>query len=750
MATNKQTIEVDVLLSGNVSESLGQLRRQLLDLKKIDLDIIGPEKAKQVVNRMAEIKGKMDDMNMTLKNFDPKDTFGNLASSLRPVATGFAVLTQSQILFGAENKKLEELQKRLTTAITIGMALQELADANRLKALYAWLLAKPKELIISGLELVMKKANVVATNQEAAGTLRVAVAKKVATAAQWLWNAAMAANPIFLFITAVAALGTGIYLLSKAFKKSGEDMKVNAEAVKNLKEKQKDYLRTIQEARLQHLKNIGKITDREVQIEMLKLDTIAKMNAVRDKMREDIAKNPKNIKTLTRLADEEVKLIQKAHAAQYLVLITAKKEEKKVNNEANKEKLEADKKINEQILKNMKDGLDKELATLKNKYDEEKKLVKGTKAQQSLQLLLIEEGYQKDKEKIIVEYIKKELEYQRERQKEIEQKEKEIKEGQLDNIDELTNKRIESNKKELESDKEKYDKKLELANKFFDDIGNIESQLEDILTKALLGDEDSIGLLGKLIELTPELQAGVGEIIGEISKGTTDLLMDSISQATQAQIASLNQEVDNFQTKQEKALQALRDNNLITEAEYNSRKEQLDKQVEAKRKAAKRKAFELEKEENLKKVGIATALAVIKAIAASPETFGLPFSAFATAEGLIQAGFIKAQKPPAYAKGHLFNDETYYRNSIVGEAGPEALMSNRATEKYINLLSSLNTSVGGNSFGNNNNINELNLLNIQLERLINLTSNQKIVLPVQSLNQVQKDLTRLEATATLK
>lgn len=43
-----------------------------------------------------------------------------------------------------------------------------------------------------------------------------AVATKAVTAAQWLWNAAMNANPIGLLITGVAALGAAAYGLSKA------------------------------------------------------------------------------------------------------------------------------------------------------------------------------------------------------------------------------------------------------------------------------------------------------------------------------------------------------------------------------------------------------------------------------------------------------------------------------------------------------------------------------------------------------
>jgi TP901 family phage tail tape measure protein len=59
--------------------------------------------------------------------------------------------------------------------------------------------------------------------------LATAAATKVTTAAQWLWNAAMMANPIVALITGVAVLGTGLYALSKAFDKTTVSEKLNAQ-----------------------------------------------------------------------------------------------------------------------------------------------------------------------------------------------------------------------------------------------------------------------------------------------------------------------------------------------------------------------------------------------------------------------------------------------------------------------------------------------------------------------------------------
>ncbi len=53
-----------------------------------------------------------------------------------------------------------------------------------------------------------------------------AVATKVVTAAQWLWNVALNANPIVLVIGAIAVLGTAIYGVTKAFSASTSAQKV--------------------------------------------------------------------------------------------------------------------------------------------------------------------------------------------------------------------------------------------------------------------------------------------------------------------------------------------------------------------------------------------------------------------------------------------------------------------------------------------------------------------------------------------
>jgi hypothetical protein len=81
-------------------------------------------------------------------------------------------------------------------------------------------------------------------------------------------------------------------------------------------------------------------------------------------------------------------------------------------------------------------------------------------------------------------------------------------------------------------------------------------------------------------------------------------------------------------------------NNLLN-AQDNERLKQVRGNT-AEEEKIKRRMFEREKKMRLAQVAIDTASAVVKSVAASPETFGLPFSAFALATGIANAMAIKA------------------------------------------------------------------------------------------------------------
>lgn len=101
----------------------------------------------------------------------------------------------------------------------------------------------------------------------------------VATAAQWLWNAAMAANPIGLIVIVVAALAAGIMLLAKRIKDNNAEMDALTDSARaaddTIKELNKNFDDSVQSiesnaiaasALVDELANLeaqGKLTDKQ-------------------------------------------------------------------------------------------------------------------------------------------------------------------------------------------------------------------------------------------------------------------------------------------------------------------------------------------------------------------------------------------------------------------------------------------------------------------------------------------------------
>jgi len=160
-----------------------------------------------------------------------------------------------------------------------------------------------------------------------------------------------------------------------------------------------------------------------------------------------------------------------------------------------------------------------------------------------------------------------------------------------------------------------------------------------------------------------------------------DMLAASEKAASEERIAQLNAE-------QEAELAAAGDN--------EEKKAMIRQKYEQKIKAEKRKQFEADKRASILRVVIATAEAVIRAVAASPMTGGLPFSAIAAAIGAAQIALIASQPTPK------FKDGVVGFNGVVGGVGTgtsdsnlawlskgESVIPAQATGQNLGLVSSL-------------------------------------------------------------
>lgn len=151
--------------------------------------------SKEAVNaakRAAELKDKIGDAKSLTDAFNPDAKFKALSASLGGVASGFAAYQGALGLIGVESKEVEAQILKVQSAMAIAQGAQAVGESvDAFKQLGA----------------VVKSYSIV---------------QKAITAGQWLWNAAMAANPIGAIVAVVVALVAAGYALVKMFMASSE------------------------------------------------------------------------------------------------------------------------------------------------------------------------------------------------------------------------------------------------------------------------------------------------------------------------------------------------------------------------------------------------------------------------------------------------------------------------------------------------------------------------------------------------
>jgi hypothetical protein len=178
--------------SGASAMSLrAQLKAMVQELGQLD-----PNSArfKQLSKDAGELKDRIGDINERV-NALSSDTkrLDSLVRAGGAIAGGFQAANGAMALFGG---KSEKVAKAIQNIIAVQGVL------NGVQQVGVFLTTKQNGASI--LDTTIKYANVAAT--------------KVVTAAQWLWNAALTANPIGLVVVAVGALSLGIYKLAKGLK----------------------------------------------------------------------------------------------------------------------------------------------------------------------------------------------------------------------------------------------------------------------------------------------------------------------------------------------------------------------------------------------------------------------------------------------------------------------------------------------------------------------------------------------------
>lgn len=236
---NKQ-LESAYRLQTQESKSLNEMRKHLIDLRVIydNLEDQESEYAKSVLADINEtneaVKAQEEQQGIYTRNVG--DYYRNASESATTAATAFrgagnvATATNSTLrAMGVESKVVTSGVEGLTIAQTTLTGASRLLNAVAKAGGIQAAINNALDVMRTKQQERLAAATAAQTAVQNASTL----STKAAAVATYLWNAALAANPILLIATGVAALATGIGFLVK---KLSDDKKAQDEINKSMKD----------------------------------------------------------------------------------------------------------------------------------------------------------------------------------------------------------------------------------------------------------------------------------------------------------------------------------------------------------------------------------------------------------------------------------------------------------------------------------------------------------------------------------
>lgn len=154
-----------------------------------------------------------------------------LAGAAQLVATGIQTATSALALIGVESESVEKTLLKVQAAMSFADSIKSLSEmGGQYKAFKTTIVSAYLAIIAAkNADTIATEANVVAENTSTTSKIKSAIASaaltvatNVITAAQWLWNAAIMANPIVALVVAIAAAVVGLALFTKYLIDSSE------------------------------------------------------------------------------------------------------------------------------------------------------------------------------------------------------------------------------------------------------------------------------------------------------------------------------------------------------------------------------------------------------------------------------------------------------------------------------------------------------------------------------------------------
>lgn len=643
----------------------------------------------QAIEQAGELKDRLSDLQQQVVNTgqDGEHLQGALSIGSGVVA-GYGAVQSAMALVGSDSKELEKTLVKLTAVTTL------LNSVNEIRALFE----KQSAAMIT---INAIKTNVMTFSQYAYTT-----AVGTTTGAMKLLRLSMLAIPIFAILAGVMALVSAMDLFGDSTEEAAAKQKAFDEMQAKSLKKSQDYLTN-------NLKTKQDTHDKE--IELMKAKG-ASSDEIYKKEKDNLELTQRNLeKQVTfgiKMNAEQYKLYKDTLQAKKVLEATHQKEisdeqekgaeDQKKNNEKRKaERIQSEKDKQAKLLElqrltedlinaNIEDSGLRQLAQLRTQHERE------------YNDLTVKFG---NNQKLIDELTVKQFN-----------------ETEALKTD-LTNQQTEKDKQKLA--KENTDAKARLEARILNFRADFEAEqgakkeLADLeLEQALQNKELTDGEIEKLHAEHKEKIAEIDKVSAENDlKIKNDRIKAAfeIADATMKSLTSLNdfqnqldanklQNIKNVQNEENASLDAKKQSDLsragITAEEkqniennYLTAKYNNDIKANNANNEIQKKAFNRDKALKIASVSINTAEAVSKSVAASPTTFGAPFSLFSVATGLAQIAAIASTKfdggnssitPPTFSSGATNNTNNGGNNN----------QSTNMNGGFTNTLDSIDTSTG--------------------------------------------------------
>jgi hypothetical protein len=386
----------------NVVSLKRQLREAQQDVQNL-ADKFGStsREAVEAAKKAAELKDRIGDAKSLTDAYNPDAKFKALTGALSGAAGAGAAFAGTMGLVGVESKDVEQALLKVQSAMAISQGLQAVGESiDQFKILktviFGSTAAKTADTVATEANNASQSKNILGRGIQIVQTGIQTTLTAGLTAATWLFNAAMAANPIGAIVAVIALLIASGYALinmfmanSAAAKKNELANKALANEIKNNKKEQDKANETFQEARDHQLgmaKASGKSAEeiRKLTLQLAKQEV--QQNATNYQTNRAIALEARRIASsedatdaekktaaeATKLSNESTKALEQSVKNRRKVESENEIARKQEQTDAYKDSQEKQKKAGEDAVNTSKENA-KKLAEEKKKQDQEEK-----------------------------------------------------------------------------------------------------------------------------------------------------------------------------------------------------------------------------------------------------------------------------------------------------------------------------------------------------------------------------------------